>query len=350
MGTVDVGWTFTGWSGGGCSGTAPCTVTMNSDITVTANFTQITHSLTITMNPAGGGTTTPSAGVHSYVEGTIVPVTAAPTAGYVFDHWNGACTGSGSCSVTMSMDKNITATFKLIEYTLTVNISGSGLVTKNPDKTTYHFGDVVQLTATADTGWNFSAWSGDMIGIEDPKNITINGNKSITATFIQNEYTLTVNSAHAAVTKAPDQLTYTYGTSVLLTMGTVDVGWTFTGWSGGGCSGTAPCTVTMYSDITVTANFTLSTYILDVSKTGTGAGTVTSNPAGINCGLACSEAYNYNTPVTLSVSASTGSTFTVWNGACTGTGTCHVMMNAAKSVTATFTLNTKRIFLPLVIH
>ena len=104
-----------------------------------------------------------------------------------------------------------------------------------------------------------------------------------------------MNSAHAAVTKAPDQLTYTYGTSVLLTMGTVDVGWTFTGWSGGGCSGTAPCTVTMYSHINVTANFTLSTYILDVSKTGTGAGTVTSNPAGINCGLACSEAHSYNT-------------------------------------------------------
>ena len=175
MGTVDVGWTFTGWSGGGCSGTAPCTVTMNSDITVTANFTQITHSLTITMNPAGGGTTTPSAGVHSYIEGTIVPVTAAPTAGYVFDHWNGACTGSGSCSVTISTDKNITATFKLIEYTLTVNISGSGSVTKNADKTTYHFGDVVQLTATADIGWSFSAWSGDLTGIETRKILPLTG-------------------------------------------------------------------------------------------------------------------------------------------------------------------------------
>jgi hypothetical protein len=93
------------------------------------------------------------------------------------------------------------------------------------------------------------------------------------------------------------------------------------------------------SSRTVTANFTLNTYTLSVNKAGTGSGTVTSAPAGINCGTDCSETYNYNTSVTLTATASTGSTFTEWSGAgCTGT--CTVTMDAAKSVTATFTLNT----------
>ena len=62
----------------------------------------------------------------------------------------------------------------------------------------------------------------------------MNGNKTVTANFTQDAYTLTVISAHGPVTKDPDQPTYTYGTEVQLTMGTVDAGWTFTGWEGGG--------------------------------------------------------------------------------------------------------------------
>jgi hypothetical protein len=92
-----------------------------------------------------------------------------------------------------------------------------------------------------------------------------------------------------------------------------------------------------------------ATQAMSVARAGTGSGTVISSPPGIDCGLDCSESYSYNTPVTLSASAGTGSTFAGWSGACTGTGMCHVTMNAAKSVTATFTL-TKPIFLPLLIR
>ena len=90
----------------------------------------------------------------------------------------------------------------------------------------------------------------------------------------------------------------------------------------------------------VTATFTLVTYTLTVAKAGTGSGTVTSSPAGINCGADCSEPYNSGTVVTLTPTAAAGSTFAGWSGACTGTGACQVTMNAAKSVTATFTLTT----------
>ena len=77
-------------------------------------------------------------------------------------------------------------------------------------------------------------------------------------------------------------------------------------------------------------------YSLDVSKEGTGTGTVTSSLAGIECGADCSEGYDAGTLVTLSRSAGNGSVFTGWSGACTGTGSCLVTMNESKSVTATF--------------
>jgi N-acetylneuraminic acid mutarotase len=77
---------------------------------------------------------------------------------------------------------------------------------------------------------------------------------------------------------------------------------------------------------------------LYVWKDGTGGGTVTSSPAGIDCGTTCSADYVSGTSVTLTVSAASGSTFAGWSGDCSGTGSCTVVMNADRSVTATFTL------------
>jgi len=78
-------------------------------------------------------------------------------------------------------------------------------------------------------------------------------------------------------------------------------------------------------------------HTLTVTKAGTGSGTVTSTPAGIDCGSACSASYGSGTTVTLTATAATGSTFGGWSGGgCSGTGTCQVTMDAAKTVTATF--------------
>jgi len=68
-------------------------------------------------------------------------------------------------------------------YTLTVNTVGSGSVAKNPDQATYDFNDVVTLTASADDGWSFVSWSGDLSGSQNPKTITMTGNMVVTATF-----------------------------------------------------------------------------------------------------------------------------------------------------------------------
>jgi hypothetical protein len=77
--------------------------------------------------------------------------------------------------------------------------------------------------------------------------------------------------------------------------------------------------------------------LLQVSKTGTGAGTVTSSPQGISCGSDCSESYPVGALVTLSAKAAGGSKFGSWSGCSSVSGTsCTVSMNQARSVMATF--------------
>src|SRR6185503_1672405 len=83
----------------------------------------------------------------------------------------------------------------------------------------------------------------------------------------------------------------------------------FTGWSGGVCSGTAPCTVTLGGNTTVTANFDIQTFPLTVALTGDGSGSVTSTPAAIDCGAVCSSNFNSGTPVTLTANPAPGSSF-----------------------------------------
>jgi hypothetical protein len=90
---------------------------------------------------------------------------------------------------------------------------------------------------------------------------------------------------------------------------------------------------------TLAAGFTvLAPVNLTVTKGGTGSGTVTSSPAGIDCGVDCSEAYAGGTVVTLTATPAAGSAFVGWSGACTGMGACMVTLTADTAVTATFNL------------
>ena len=67
-------------------------------------------------------------------------------------------------------------------------------MSKTPQQTTYHYGDVVTLTATANAGYTFGVWTGDATGSANPVRITVNGNKTIGATFTPIEYTVAVSA------------------------------------------------------------------------------------------------------------------------------------------------------------
>lgn len=131
---------------------------------------------------------------------------------------------------------------------------------------------------------------------------------------------------------------YNHGVVVTLTASPSGAA-NFAGWSGGGCSGVGTCVVSMTAATAVTATFALNQYTLAVSKLGAplSTGTVTSAPAGINCGVDCSEDFDDGTSVTLTAVPDPGSLFVTWiGGGCSGAGTCTVIMTTATGVTAMF--------------
>ena len=110
------GWGFSGW-GGACSGVGDCVVTMNAAQSVTATFAQTQYTLDVSVSGNGAvtssptGISCPSACTMNYSSGTTVMLTATPTGGATFNSWGGACTGNGSCLVTMNSIESVTAMF-----------------------------------------------------------------------------------------------------------------------------------------------------------------------------------------------------------------------------------------------
>ena len=111
----------------------------------------------------------------------------------------------------------------------------------------------------------------------------------------------------------------------------------FANWSGS-CSGTSACTVAMTADRSVSATFNPGEQ-LSVTMSGSGSGTVTSNPPGISCPTTCSAVFPQNSQVTLTETPGSDAVFSFWSGACTGAANCDVTLSTADSVTADFSAN-----------
>ena len=336
------------------------------DMSLTASFNvTVGQTLSVTKSGTGGGTVTSNVGVincgavcSDIYAGTTVTLTAAPNASSAFIGWSGGgCSGTGTCVVTVNAATTVNAQFDLTPQTLTVivNGTGTGSVTSAPAGIncpgTCSFappgGSTVTLTATPAAGSTFAGWSGCGCSGTGTCVVTMSSAQSVTATFNVQTFTLTVikpGTGAGTVTSAPAGINcgatcnfpYAFGTVVTLTAAPT-AGSTFAGWSGGGCSGTGTCMVTMNAAATVNAQFDLGPQALGITLTGAGAGTVTSAPAGINCPGTCSSNFAPGTVVTLTAAAAAGSTFAGWSGGgCSGTGTCVVTINAATSVTAQF--------------
>ena len=370
------GSTFDGFTGGGCSGTGnTCTVTVDQAKTVTAIFSG--PLLTVTRAGDGTGTVTSaplgiSCGTdcsEDYAAGTMVTLTAtfststvAGGTGSTFAGFSGGgCGGTAvTCTVTMDQAQTVTATF-VDNPTLTVAKAGTGTgtVTSAPAGLTcgttctrdFPKDSTATLTAAPASGSAFGGFTGGgCSGTGTTCTVTIDQAKTVTATFIVPQ-TLTVTRAgggSGTVTSAPagidcgSDCTQDYDTGVVVTLTAAPAASsTFTGFTGGGCTGTAAtCVVTMDVAKTVTATFALTPRALSVAKLGNGSGTVTSAPAGIDCGTDCAQDYDHGTTVTLTAVPTAESFFGGFSGGgCSGNAaTCTVSMTQARSVTATFGL------------
>jgi len=365
---AEAGYSFTGWSGSGvtCGSSASCELTLSESLTVTATFSQdaaTQRELNVVVNGAGAvnsvpaGIACPSTACNaSYQDGTAVTLTATAASGNQFSGWSGGgCSGSAaSCVVNMNAARGVTATFAPITHVLTVAITGSGSVGSNPTgincgsscTAAFAQGTSVNLAASPADGYQFAGWTGGVCSGTGTCTVVMSAARTVGASFTPvaaNTVALNVVlNGSGSVTSTPAGINcgttcsaaFASGTSVSLSA-VPATGYTFTGWAGGGCTGTGGCVVAMTAATSVAATFTQIKYTLSVSKTG--SGTVTSDVGGINCGATCSASLSTDTAVTLTATPATGYAFTGWSGACTGTGTCTTTMNAARSVMATFT-------------
>lgn len=315
----------------------------------------VTGSGSVTSSPAGinCGTTCSFA----YPAGTNVILTASPSGG-AFVGWSGACTGtSTTCSVTVSATTIVNAQFAgAATFGLNVLVSGAGTVTSVPSgiscgatcSAQFSANTSVTLTASATGGSVFAGWSGACSGASTTCMVTMSQALSVGASFVTSaQYTLTVVGASGGiVTTAQGGINcgttcvagYAAGTMVNV-LAYPNPGFQFTGWSGA-CTGTNTCDLTMNANQTVQATFAavpLGQFSLTVHDFG--SGTVTSLPAGVNCGVVCSAVYAAGTSVTLVPTASTGYVFVGWTGACSGAGSCVVLMGSPQDVSATFVPN-----------
>lgn len=193
---------FTGWSGGGCSGTAPCLIELNADTEVTATFAKATHTVEAAVSGAGSvsadsGTIaacTGSGGVCSgtYDEGAEVVLTATPSAHNQFNGWTGCTSVEGAvCKLTVpSANAKVTASFVAITHTLTLTRAGtgSGSFTCNGAAcaSSYPEGTTISLAASAASGSTFAGFSGGGCSTASPCTLTLEADTAVTATFNAN--------------------------------------------------------------------------------------------------------------------------------------------------------------------
>ncbi len=158
--------------------------------TISASFAaDVVTTFTITASADANGSISPS-GAVAVNPGADQYFTIAAEDGYhVSDVMvDGASVGAVASYAlnNVTADHTISASFAadaLTTFTVTASATGSGDVAESPVQTAYPSGASVQLTATADPGWSFAGWSGDLSGSANPATVTMDGNKTVTATF-----------------------------------------------------------------------------------------------------------------------------------------------------------------------
>jgi len=328
----DAGWSFSHWSGDLGGSNNPEFITMDGDKIVTAHFTEDEYTLTVIND--GNGTVIKNPDQTTYTYGTVVELTAVPESrGWIFDHWSGDLTGSNNPEyITIDGDKTVTAHFTYVaEYTLTIIIDGEcGWVIKNPDLPTYQHGTVVMLKAETIACFSFTHWSGDLSGSKNPEYITMDSDKTVTAHFVMNFYTLEIIiEGNGCVETVPEGPLYQCGANVTLTA-IPDPGWAFSYWSGDIEGSENPTWIKMlWENKTVTAHFTEGEYTVDINVEGNGV--VLKDPD--------HATHPYGEIVELTAVADSGWVFDHWSGDLSGDNNPEtIFIDGDKDVTAHFAI------------
>jgi hypothetical protein len=291
------------------------------------------YSLSISVSPSGGGTTSPALGTYKYEEGEVVTVTATPANGYQFVNWTGdASSTTATLALLIDKKKSIKANFVKIPYTLTLAVSGNGTTTPAVGDHTYDAGKTVTIKAKPASGWRFDHWDGD---VADPAaattTVTLDNYKTVTANFAELvTYTLTMEIDGEGTT-TPAEGDHTYDPEKVVTITAKPAtGWRFDRWDGDVADPHgATTTVTMDDDKTVMAWFAqLVTYTLTMEVDGEG----TTTPA------VGDHTYDPEKVVTITAKPATGWRFDYWEGdvADPDSATTTVIMDDDQTVTAYF--------------
>jgi len=325
-------------------------------------------TLTIATDGAGSGAVSckvnggpAGACAGQYPEGTSLVLVPAPGSGSEFVEFTGDC-GPEECELTMDEAKSVTATFDLLpvtEFPLTLKTSGTGSGTVKCQagtgpvegcKATYPEGTELSVLPFAASDSEFIRFGGDCE--EETCDLTMEEAHSVTVVFdlipAEPEYAFTLKikgtgsgTVLCEAQEGPEECKAKYPEETeLLLHAAADPGSEFAGFSGA-CSGFS-CEVMLDASRSVTATFDLIQpefeYPLAVERIGTGSGTVTSDPAGIDCGSDCTESFLEGTKVTLTATPAPGSAFDHWTGGgCIGSGACTTTMSTSRNVKAVFT-------------
>ena len=358
--TPATGYAFGSW-GGACAGqTGDCTVAMTAMRTVSASFTITQRDLSLTSG-ANGTTTISPAGTscgascsrHDY--GTVVTITAAPSAGYVAAFTGCTVTSATTCTVAMTSNQTVAVAYNITQRDLTLTGGPNGSFGLSPAGTScganctrYDYGTVVTLTGTPDAGY-VAAFTGCTPTSATTCTVAMTSNPTVSVGFniTQRDLTLTTG-ANGTTSISPAGTScgagcsrHNYGTVVTITAAP-SPGYV-AAFAGCTVTSATTCTVTMTSNPSVSVGFNITTRDLLLTSTGSG-GTTTVSPAGTSCGAGCLR-YNYGTAVTITATPAANNQYQ-FGGACSGSGTsagtCSLTLNsipaANTSATVTYSL------------
>ncbi len=243
-------YTFTDWNGA-CSGNdLSCTLMMDGDKTISANFVKADLNLKLI---AENGKIISAPAKSNYACDQKVTLTAKPDKGYIFVRWEGDITGSTkTVAVKMDSKKAITAIFEPIAVELSVSASGNGTVSGKPTTTLYN--QEVTLTAEPKACYKFKQWNGACNTKMPTCVIKLNGNQSVIAEFEPETFSLTTNARNGQIIRNPDNEIYDCGTTVQLTA-VANQGFRFIEWQGDANGAGANISVEMTEDKNLTAEF-----------------------------------------------------------------------------------------------